>query len=191
MGGFVLHISTRNADKYKAETCVNQIYWELSNFIYAASSSKIFNSDSKTPEKYLINMTKEEWKETIKTITLSINNNETQYKNINLSTIENCNKPLQYSVKTQSTFTWATLLPWLKSLGNTPWLILEKNQFTWTIAFQFCQNKNNISGCEDFAKINLDARTGLLTKSFCQLYNEDNSTTTDKDKWTTCKQRSL
>lgn len=185
-GIWIWTLSTRNAEKYKAETCINTIYGELSSFIHTASSSKILD-ESKDINTYNIDINKDQ-----KIITLSYNENSS-YISHKINEIENCHNDPKYTIKFDPDFQKAILLPGLNSLGNTPGFLLDDKKFTWTIQFQFCYPaKIDIAQkCEDLAKLDLDARTGLLTKSFCQLYNTDDPNTTDKDEWTSCKQRSL
>lgn len=178
-------LSTRNAEKYKAEICINYIYGELSSFIHAASSSKILDETTNI-NTYNVDIDK-----TQKAIKLSYNTNS-PYRTHKLNEIENCHNDPKYTVKFDPDFEKASLLPWLKSLGNTPGISIDDQKFIWEIKFDFCQPATSANQkCEDLAKINLDARTGLLTKSFCQLYNTDDPNTTDKDEWKTCAQRSL
>lgn len=177
--------ASKNTEPYKAELCINQIYDDLSSFLHAAISSKILIADS-DPEKYQIEIENSAENPILKTqINLKYNDND--YKTLDISQRQNCLKTGNYHITMTPTFKTSELLPSLRSQGNIPSFTLKGENFernlTGTIYFRFCEEENNIvNHCKDFAKFNLDTRTGLLNKTFCQLYNTDDPNTTNKDE---------
>lgn len=187
-------------DRYfiQSQTCYNNVYGNIKNFIDDAASGKWYITwwnQTYFPTWYniIVNTASDATSGEV-SIKLSYNYNWTiyDYKKIYLNAKYNGSNPCEstnYKIKIWdhtniSSISMMKMLQW--NLNEQPFLIKDNSNnsiLTWKLSFTYCNEKN---GCKDLWVMIFDKRTWIVSFNKC-LYRNPR----DADWNQTCKNRSL
>lgn len=180
--------SSINADRYYSESCVNEFYGPLSEWVNYASMSKILSWEI-APTAYFIK------KESINSgysLWYQIHNESpiSHWTNL-LEHIPYCWKGKISRVEVNFSFDKIRMLPAFYSQGGWNGFQIftgaDQALATGFIQIKFCPQKPN-TPCSDFWEILFDARTAMIKKRFCKLYFPKNESHPLQE--TQCRERS-
>ncbi len=164
------------------ESCVNKIYGDMNNFMYASATSKWLSlSGNKIfPDQYIINIQDSnqvslEYKEkngnTGSYIINSLTGLKEYYCRSNSYTSKFSGDLFKLTIDKSASAT----------NGTTQWYLLTGNQtpFIWAVSMYICYN---ITNCKEVGKIEIDTRIQMLKKKKCLKRNDTLWTCTNRDQ---------
>lgn len=169
----------KNQDVLYGQSCVESIYWEVNNFLYAAISSKSINSwwTQIFPDIYTISFDPNNQK-----IALTYKTTEDIYYTYNTIIVSGQNN-MQYCDSKYSTLLLSgdtyeiTINKWLQKNNTMKSFYLSGVSITGENIFLWCDGQGN--GCKNISYFLTDTRTIAIQKYMCLRF----STTGDCLEW--------
>lgn len=180
--------SSINADRYYTESCVNEFYGPLSQWVSYASTSKILSWEI-APTAYFI---QKEGVNSGFSLQYQINNGRPiSYQTGLIEHIPYCWKGKVSRVQVNFSFDSIRMLPAFYPQGGVNGFEIftgtDKTLATGAIQIKFCPPKPN-TPCSEFWEILFDARTAMVKKRFCKLYFPKDASNPLRE--TQCRERS-
>ena len=195
------YLSTLDAERAYSESCTNSIYSDLADWVYYASTSRVLANDV-TPDYYILQMNGT-WYD-LKYWTWNSSSNTatwTLYLSRHVEDFMYCRQSRNYHNVMVADFSKIRMLPALVPDWDKSWFkiyydwneskrkgecVVEEGSSrlcpTWSITMKFCPKSDVESACVEFWQIFFDARTWMVRKRLCKVY--------DKKNVTKCKERS-
>jgi len=170
----------QNRDMLYANSCINNLHWELTNYINTSFTSKwiAISWNIIYPDSYIINFDSQN--NTIK-LEYKTKNQTWIRKSLNL----NENLPVDYYCKTSRytiKLSWDSptikIKKWFQKQWTKPSFQIINNQiqtFIQNIPLYLCQQ--NATFCQNISLFTIDVRTKKIIKKTCKEYTGTNNTT--------------
>lgn len=189
------YISSLDADRAYSESCTNALYSDLANWVYYASTSRVL-SDDIVPDYYILDIVWSwyEFKYGTWSIRNSLTNTWILYLSRHVDDFLYCKQSKNYYNKIEANFNQISMLPALVPDWDQTWFkicVKKKNSNsyecdkpTWTINVLFCPKSDDLNACLEFWQVFFDARTWMVKKKLCKLYEKKNGSTKCKERST-------